>query len=327
MTEKRYFWIKLQMDFWKSPVVKMLRKPSGGDTYAVIYLEMILLSLENNGYIYYSGVGDSFAEEIALVLDEETINVEFVLAFLKQKRLIEFSDDTSFKFTEDVTADLVGSESASARRVRAYRKRQKTIASEQKTLQCNINETNRNLDIDIDKEKDIDNNIRSFSDENDQVNSQNKQPKEQPKSSSNKQHKPTKKELDERFESLWALYPRKVGKQKARKYYERAVKNGTSDEIIKKGIESYNKEIRVQGTQTNFIQHGATWFGNAGWENEYNFEPPKRNNTQRQLIQKEKLPDWAKNAGKKQPSNSIMSRTEKAKNEAEINELLRRLSQ
>lgn len=83
MAEKRYFWIKLQMDFWKSPVVKMLRKPSGGDTYAVIYLEMILLSLENNGYIYYSGVGDSFAEEIALVLDEETINVEFVLAFLK----------------------------------------------------------------------------------------------------------------------------------------------------------------------------------------------------------------------------------------------------
>ena len=223
MTEKRYFWIKLQMDFWKSPVVKMLRKPSGGDTYAVIYLEMILLSLENNGYIYYSGVGDSFAEEIALVLDEETINVEFVLAFLKQKRLIEFSDDTSFKFTEDVTADLVGSESASARRVRAYRKRQKTIANEQKALQCNTDETNRNLDIDIDKEKDIDN-IRSFSDENDQVTSEKSVSKEH-----HSVHKPTKKELDERFESLWALYPRKVGKQKARKYYERAVKNGTRD--------------------------------------------------------------------------------------------------
>ena len=321
MTEKRYFWIKLQMDFWKSPVVKMLRKPSGGDTYAVIYLEMILLSLENNGYIYYSGVGDSFAEEIALVLDEETINVEFVLAFLKQKHLIEFADDTSFKFTEDVTADLVGSESASARRVRAYRERQKAIANEQKALQCNTNETNRNLDIDIDKEKEKDNNIRSFSDENDQVTSEKSVSKEY-----HSVHKPTKKELDERFENLWALYPRKVGKQKARKYYERAVKNGTSDETIKRGIESYNKEIRVQGTQTNFIQHGATWFGNAGWENEYNFEPPKRNNNQRQLIQKEKLPDWAKNAGKKQPSNSIMSRAEKARAEAEIDEMLRRMS-
>lgn len=319
MTEKRYFWIKLQMDFWKSPVVKMLRKPSGGDTYAVIYLEMILLSLENNGYIYYSGVGDSFAEEIALVLDEETINVEFVLAFLKQKRLIEFADDASFKFTEDVTADLVGSESASARRVRAYRKRQKAIANEQKALQCNTNETNRNLDIDIDIEKD--NNIRSFSDENDQVSSQKSASKEH-----HSVHKPTKKELDDRFESLWTLYPRKVCKQKARKYYERAVKNGTSDEVIRKGIESYNREIQVQGTQTNFIQHGATWFGNAGWENEYNFEPPKRNNNQRQLIQKEKLPDWAKNAGKKQPSNSIMSRAEKAKAEAEIDEMLRRMS-
>ena len=320
MTEKRYFWIKLQMDFWKSPVVKMSRQPSGGDTYVVIYLEMILLSLENNGYIYYSGVGDSFAEEIALVLDEETINVEFVLAFLKQKRLIEFSDDTSFKFTEDVTADLVGSESASARRVRAYRKRQKTIANEQKALQCNTDETNRNLDIDIDKEKDIDNNIRSFSDENDQVTSEKSVSKE-----NHSVHKPTKKELDDRFERLWALYPRKVGKQKARKYYERAVKNGTSDKEIRKGIESYNKEIQVQGTQTNFIQHGATWFGNAGWENEYNFELPKRNNNQRQLIQKEKLPDWAKNAGKKQLSNSIMSMAEKAKAEAEIDELLRRV--
>lgn len=320
MTEKRYFWIKLQMDFWKSPVVKMLRKPSGGDTYVVIYLEMILLSLENNGYIYYSGVGDSFAEEIALVLDEETINVEFVLAFLKQKRLIEFSDDTSFKFTEDVTADLVGSESASARRVRAYRKRQKTIANEQKALQCNTDETNRNLDIDIEKEKDIDNNIRSFSDGNDQVTSEKSVSKE-----NHSVHKPTKKELDDRFERLWALYPRKVGKQKARKYYERAVKNGTSDKEIRKGIESYNKEIQVQGTQTNFIQHGATWFGNAGWENEYNFELPKRNNNQRQLIQKEKLPDWAKNAGKKQLSNSIMSMAEKAKAEAEIDELLRRV--
>lgn len=320
MAEKRYFWIKLQMDFWKSPVVKMLRKPSGGDTYAVIYLEMILLSLENNGYIYYSGVGDSFAEEIALVLDEETINVEFVLAFLKQKRLIEFADDTSFKFTEDVTADLVGSESASARRVRAYRERQKAIAHEQKTLQCNANETNRNLEKDIDIDTDIDNNIRSFSDENDQVTSEKSVSKEH-----HSVHKPTKKELDERFEKLWNLYPRKVGKQKARKYYERAVKNGTSDEVIKKGIENYNREIQVQGTQTNFIQHGATWFGNAGWENEYNFEPPKRNN-QRQLIQKEKLPDWAKNAGKKQPSNSIMSMAEKAKAEAEIDEMLRRMS-
>lgn len=260
MAEKRYFWIKLQMDFWKSPVVKMLRKPSGGDTYAVIYLEMILLSLENNGYIYYSGVGDSFAEEIALVLDEETINVEFVLAFLKQKRLIEFSDDTSFKFTEDVTADLVGSESASARRVRAYRKRQKTIASEQKTLQCNTDETNRNLDIDIDKEKDIDNNIRSFSDENDQVNSQNKQPKEQPKSSSNKQHKPTKKELDERFESLWALYPRKVGKQKARKYYERAVKNGTSGQLPQsKDMGLVTHDLTVSGNNATSLLPHYTW--------------------------------------------------------------------
>lgn len=71
MAEKIYYWIKLQMDFFKSPAVKLLRRMSGGDTYALIYLEMILLSLENNGFIYFTGIGKDMADEISLVLDEK----------------------------------------------------------------------------------------------------------------------------------------------------------------------------------------------------------------------------------------------------------------
>lgn len=166
MAEKTYFWIKLQMDFFKSPVVKLLRKMSGGATYTVIYLKMILLSLDNGGYIYFTGIGKSFGEEIALILDEEPVDVEFLLTFLRGKRLVEYSneqDDMAFKFADDVVAGLIGKESGSAKRVRAYRKRAKQLA-----LQSNNDVTGRNtekeIELDLDSELDPENKERSTAD-------------------------------------------------------------------------------------------------------------------------------------------------------------------
>jgi len=156
VSEKTYYWIKLQMDFFKSPVVKVLRKMSGGATYTVIYLKMILLSLDNDGYIYFTGIGNSFGEEIALVLDEEPVDVEFLLTFLRGKQLVEYSteqDDVAFKFTDDVVAGLIGKESGSAKRVRAYRKRAKQLA-----LQSNTHVTERNTEkeLELDLEPELD---------------------------------------------------------------------------------------------------------------------------------------------------------------------------
>ena len=38
---KRYFWLKLHKDFFKRKEIKRLRKIAGGDTYTIIYLEML----------------------------------------------------------------------------------------------------------------------------------------------------------------------------------------------------------------------------------------------------------------------------------------------
>ncbi len=150
--DKNYYWIKLQSDWFKTPAVKLLRTMAGGDTYAIIYLELILLSLENNGYIYFTGIGDNFSQEIALVLNEKEVDVEALMAYLISKKLIEYSDDNAFKFADDVTEGLIGKESSSAKRVRAYRNRQKQLA-----LQSNNDVTNRNTELEkeleIDKDK------------------------------------------------------------------------------------------------------------------------------------------------------------------------------
>lgn len=146
---KRYYWLKLQEDFFSSPKIKKLRRIAGGDTYTVIYLKMQLLSIKNGGVIEYQGIEQTFAEELALILDEDTENVKVTLSFLASQGLIEQSDDKSFLLTQ--AAENIGSESESASRVRAFRS--KTTAE---ALQCNSVVTPCNNLLTLDKEKDKD---------------------------------------------------------------------------------------------------------------------------------------------------------------------------
>jgi predicted phage replisome organizer len=152
---KRYYWIQLAQDFFKSKEMKLLRKIAGGDTHTIIYLKMMLISLEDGGHIYYDGLADNLAEEIALVIDENVEDIKITLIFLESKGLLTRNSDRDY-FLEQVP-EMVGSETASARRVRKFRENQLA-------LQCNNDVTKRNGDIDI--EKDIDTEIEKDVDKN-----------------------------------------------------------------------------------------------------------------------------------------------------------------
>lgn len=150
---KRYYWIQLTQDFFKSKEMKLLRKIAGGDTHTIIYLKMMLISLEDGGRIYYDGLADNLAEEIALVIDENVEDIKITLIFLESKGLLTRKNDRDY-FLEQVP-EMVGSETASARRVRKFRENQLA-------LQCNNDVTKRNGDI----EKDIDTEIEKDVDKN-----------------------------------------------------------------------------------------------------------------------------------------------------------------
>lgn len=68
---KRYYWFKLKEDFFTDKKIKKLRKISGGDTYVIIYQKLLLLSLRDNGKLFYEGVESDFTKEMALTLDEK----------------------------------------------------------------------------------------------------------------------------------------------------------------------------------------------------------------------------------------------------------------
>ena len=156
---KQYYWLQLKEDFFRQKEIKLLRTIAGGDTYTIIYLKMMLMSLKDEGKILYEGVGSNLAEEIALEIDEDVENVQITINYLMSKNLLVTSSEYE-GFLSDVP-NLIGSESDSARRVRKHRQIKK---AEEKKLQCNaetlqsnteVTNGNTEIEIDIDIEKDI----------------------------------------------------------------------------------------------------------------------------------------------------------------------------
>lgn len=158
---KRYYWLKLQKDFFTQPKIKKLRKIASGDTYTIIYLKMQLLSLNNGGKLFFDGIEESFSEEIALTIDEDPDNVKVTVQYLLSQGLIESCSETEFLMTE--TQSLICSESESAERVRASRKN-KALQCNTNVTECNNNVQKCNTDIDIDIELDNRDRVRDKTD-------------------------------------------------------------------------------------------------------------------------------------------------------------------
>lgn len=155
MAEKRYYWLKLQEDFFKSLRIKKLRKLAGGDTFTIIYLKMQLMAIKSEGVLTYKGIEPTFADEIALDMDEDPDNVRLTVAYLLNCGLLETSDDKEFFIPYAV--ENTGREGSSAQRVREYRER--------KALQCNTAVTETPLlcygEKEKEKEKDTERDIKS----------------------------------------------------------------------------------------------------------------------------------------------------------------------
>lgn len=146
--KRRLYWLKLPENFFRRKEIKRLRRIAGGDTFTVIYQEMLLLAMNNSGLLSFDGFDETFAKEIALELDEDPDNVQMTVNYLLRTGLMtEVTPDEYHLLESDV---YTGSESVSAERVRRFRKNQKA-------LQCNtpVTQVKRLCNVDIDTEIEI----------------------------------------------------------------------------------------------------------------------------------------------------------------------------
>lgn len=73
--------------------------------------------------------------------------------------------------------------------------------------------------------------------------------------------------LDEAFEQFYSVYPRKVGRQKARAKFGTAVKEGTPAHVIIDGAKRYARDPNLPKDRT-YIPHPATWIYQGRWADE-----------------------------------------------------------
>ena len=145
---KIYFWLKVDKRFFENIFIKRLKNMAGGYTMTVIYIRLMLESLESDCILYYEGYFDSLVEELALKLDVQEDDVAMTLAYFTQCGLIQIDTDGNVELPQ--AKALIESESNWAKYKRVKRKSEKT----QQKLD-NVQPVSNQCPTEIEIEKDI----------------------------------------------------------------------------------------------------------------------------------------------------------------------------
>ena len=90
---KIYFWLKVDKKFFDNLFIKRLKNMPGGYTMTVIYIRLMLESLEDDCILYYEGYFDSLVQELALKLDVSEDDINMTVAYFTRCGLIQIDDD------------------------------------------------------------------------------------------------------------------------------------------------------------------------------------------------------------------------------------------
>lgn len=239
--KQRYYWIKLTDHFLTSDTVDFLLSQKNGANYVVLYQMLCLKSVNSNGLLARQ-IG-----EIIVPYDVEKIQrdckhfdidtVRVALELYKKLGLVYEQQDGILQIAN--FERLVGSQTISAE------KKQIQIANRQSGKQGGTKVENFPPEIDI----------KRLRDEEIDIEEKNITKKE-------------KSKIEQEFEEVWKIYPRKEDKKKAFMAYKTARKKASFDEI-KKGVETYSNHIKARNTDKCYIKLGATYFNGECWANNY----------------------------------------------------------
>jgi predicted phage replisome organizer len=152
--EKRFYWLKLRRDFFKRHDVSIIEDMDNGKDYLIFYLKLLCESIDHDGNLRFSNEIPYTDKMLASVTKTNVDIVRSALKIFTELDMIEVREDKTIYMTE--LPKMLGSEVASAERVRAFRARQK----EKEALLGNANVTpakqlvtqEKELDKDIEKE-------------------------------------------------------------------------------------------------------------------------------------------------------------------------------
>ena len=164
---KKYYWLKLQNDFFKRNDIRVVEAMPNGKDYIIFYLKLLCESIVNDGVLRFSEEIPYSDEMLSTITSTNIDVVRSAINVFKELKMIEIYDDGTL-FMRQVEK-MVGSETKWANYKRVSRNQNKEIGQCPTNVQKQIGncpieiEIEKDIDIDIDIEEDIDinNNIPS----------------------------------------------------------------------------------------------------------------------------------------------------------------------
>lgn len=160
MAEKKYYWLKLPRDFFGKHYIKILRAKENGELLVLFYMWMLTESIDHAGRLRYSEDIPYDEEMLAEASGFALHIVTQALQQLTKLQLVILESDGSLFLPK--TADMVGSESGSAQRVREYRERKNSkekkpeivenTESNDNVTKCNADVQKSNIEKELEKE-------------------------------------------------------------------------------------------------------------------------------------------------------------------------------
>lgn len=128
---KKYFWLKLNVDFFEREEVKLIENMPNGKEYIIFYMKLLLKSANSDGKLLFKDVIPYTEDMLATVTG---INVDVVRTavklFLKLGLMQKLSDGALFMLE---TQKMIGCETEYAKKKREYREKKKVEAIKDKS--------------------------------------------------------------------------------------------------------------------------------------------------------------------------------------------------
>ncbi|MFH6644378.1 phage replisome organizer N-terminal domain-containing protein [Streptococcus suis] len=155
---KVYFWLKIDKKFFDNIFIKRLKTVPGGYTMTVIYIRLMLESLDSDCVLYYEGYFDNLKEELALKLDVSEDDIDMTMAYFTKCGLIQIDEDKNAELPQ--AKALVQQETNQAAYMREYRRQQQEKKENLTMLSDNLTtlttcktEIEKEIEIEIEIEK------------------------------------------------------------------------------------------------------------------------------------------------------------------------------
>lgn len=161
---KKYYWLKLTVDFFEREEIKLIENMKNGKEYIIFYMKLLLKSVNSEGKLLFKDVIPYTDDMLATVTGTDIDVVRSAVNLFLKLDLMQKLDDGALFMLE--TQKMIGHETEWARKKREYREKKKVEALEDKSRTKKdivpINEKTKKdivlqeIEKDIDIEEDID---------------------------------------------------------------------------------------------------------------------------------------------------------------------------